>query len=130
MQVDEELREVDFGEWEGLSFGEVRSRWPREMAAWLADPAVAPPGGESFVAAQARVLRARQRLLDAYPEDLVIAVSHVTPIKLMVQVALEAPLAAMYRMHLDLASLTTIDLYADGPAVLRGFNDTAHLAAR
>ena len=65
----------------------------------------------------------------SYPEDTVLLVSHVTPIKLLVQLALEAPLAALYRMHLDLASLTTVDAYADGPAVLRVFNDTAHLVS-
>jgi probable phosphoglycerate mutase len=129
VQVDEDLREVDFGEWEGLTFAEVRKKWPNEMAAWLADPAVAPPGGESFLDAQQRVIAARERTLATYPEDTVLLVSHVTPIKLLVQLALEAPLAALYRMHLDLASLTTVDAYADGPAVLRVFNDTAHLVS-
>jgi probable phosphoglycerate mutase len=130
VEVEDGLRETDFGEWEGLTFGEVRKKWPDEMAAWWADPAVAPPGGESFLDAQRRVVAARQRVLAAHPEDTVLVVSHVTPIKLLVQLALEAPLAALYRMHLDLASLTTVDAYADGPTVLRGFNDIAHLAAR
>jgi probable phosphoglycerate mutase len=117
--VEEGLREVDFGAWEG--------QWPDEMAAWLADPAVPPPDGESFFDAQRRVVAARERLLATYPEDTVLVVSHVTPIKLLVQLALDAPLSALYRMHLDLASLTTVDAYADGPSVLRAFNDTAHL---
>jgi probable phosphoglycerate mutase len=130
VQVDEDLREVDFGAWEGLTFAEVRKGWPSEMAAWWADPAVAPPGGESFLDAQKRVKVARERLLASYPEDIVLVVSHVTPIKMFVQLALEAPLSALYRMHLDLAALTTVDAYADGPTVLRAFNDTAHLAQR
>ena len=129
VQVNEDLREVDFGEWEGLTFVEVHKKWPTEMAAWLADPAVAPPGGESFLDAQRRVVAAREWVLATYPEDTVLLVSHVTPIKLLVQLALEAPLGALYRMHLDLASLTTVDAYADGPAVLRVFNDTAHLVS-
>ena len=41
--------------------------------------------------------------------------------------ALLAPPPALYRMHLDVAALCEIDWYADGPAVLRSFNDTAHL---
>jgi probable phosphoglycerate mutase len=129
VQVEDGLREVDFGAWEGLSFAEVRKQWPDEMAAWLADPAVAPPDGESFLDAQRRIVAARERLLATYPEDTVLVVSHVTPIKLLVQLALDAPLSALYRMHLDLASLTTVDAYADGPSVLRAFNDTAHLGA-
>src|SRR6185312_7036467 len=98
VQVDEDLREVDFGAWEGLTFAEVRKKWPDEMAAWWADPAVAPPDGESFLDAQRRVVAARERVLATYPEDTVLVVSHVTPIKLLVQLALEAPLSALYRM--------------------------------
>jgi probable phosphoglycerate mutase len=51
----------------------------------------------------------------------------VTPIKTLVAAALLAPPAALYRMHLDVAALCEVDWYADGPAVLRSFNDTAHL---
>jgi len=46
--TDDGFREADFGAWEGLTFAEVQERWPAEMAAWLADPEVAPPGGESL----------------------------------------------------------------------------------
>ena len=52
----------------------------------------------------------------------------MTPIKTLVAAALLAPPAALYRMHLDVAALCEIDWYADGPAVLRSFNDTAHLS--
>jgi ribonuclease H / adenosylcobalamin/alpha-ribazole phosphatase len=126
--LDEGLRETDFGAWEGLRFREVQEGWPAEMAAWLADPAVAPPGGESFAAVSLRVTAALGRILDSYPGQRVLVVSHVTPIKTLVAAALLAPAAAMYRMHLDLAALSEIDWYADGPAVLRSYNDTAHLA--
>ena len=57
----------------------------------------------------------------------VLIVSHVTPIKTLVAAALLAPPAALYRMHLDVAALCESDWYADGPAVLRSFNDTGHL---
>ncbi|WP_062429526.1 bifunctional RNase H/acid phosphatase [Herbidospora daliensis] len=127
VHVDEDLRETDFGAWEGRTFAEIRDRWPHEMNAWLADPAVAPPGGESFVAAGHRVQRARERILAGHPGETVLVVSHVTPIKLLVRYALNAPPEALYRMHLDLACLSAIDYYSDGPSVLRVFNDTAHL---
>jgi ribonuclease H / adenosylcobalamin/alpha-ribazole phosphatase len=113
--TDEDLRETDFGAWEGLTFAEVRERWPAELTTWLADPAVPPPGGESFAAVNERA------------HQTILIVSHVTPIKTLVASALLAPPPALYRMHLDLAALCEIDWYADGPAVLRSFNDTAHL---
>ncbi|MFL6239114.1 MAG: bifunctional RNase H/acid phosphatase [Actinomycetes bacterium] len=128
--VDEDFAETDFGDWEGLTFAEVRERWPAEMAAWLADPAVAPPGGESFAATAKRALRGRDRVTAAHPAETVLIVSHVTPIKILTQDALQAPPSALYRLHVDLAAVAELDWYADGPAVLRLWNDTSHLAAR
>ena len=126
--TDDGFRETDFGAWEGLTFAEVRERWPAELATWLADPEVAPPGGESFTGVSARVTAALHRVLAARAGQTVLIVSHVTPIKMLVATALLAPPAALYRMHLDVAALCEIDWYADGPAVLRSFNDTGHLS--
>jgi probable phosphoglycerate mutase len=127
VEYDDDLRETDFGDWEGLTFTEAQRRWPAEVAAWLADPAAAPPGGESFAAVAIRVQAARERLMAAHARETVLVVSHVTPIKTLLTEALLAPPAAMYRMHLDVGSLSEIDWYSDGPAVVRSLNDTAHL---
>lgn len=127
--TEDGFRETDFGDWEGLTFAEVRERWPSEMTAWLADPQVAPPGGESFAEVSERVSAALDRVLAGRAGQRILIVSHVTPIKTLVAAALLAPSAALYRMHLDVAALCEIDWYADGPAVLRSFNDTAHLSS-
>jgi broad specificity phosphatase PhoE len=124
---DVDLAETDFGSWEGLSFGEVMARWPDEMAAWMADADAAPPGGESFAAVAVRVDAALDRLLAAYQGQTVVVVSHVTPIKTIVCRALLAPTAALFRMHLDVAALCEAAWFADGPALVRSLNDTAHL---
>ena len=121
--------ETDFGEWEGLTFAEIRGGWPKEMAAWLADPDVAPPGGESFTATFARVQSARDKLLAEHPGATVVLVSHVTPIKTLLRQALEAPPQALYRIHLDPASLSTTDWWPGGQAVVRLLNDTSHLGS-
>jgi len=126
--TDEGFRETDFGAWEGLAFTEVREGWAEEMAAWMADPQVAPPGGESFADVAVRVTAALHRVLAGREGQQVLIVSHVTPIKTLVAEALLAPPAALYRMHLDLAALSEIDWYANGTAVLRSFNDTGHLS--
>jgi broad specificity phosphatase PhoE len=126
--TDEGFRETDFGAWDGLTFAEVRERWPSEVTTWLADPSVSPPGGESFDQVSERVTAALHRILAERAHQTVLVVSHVTPIKTLVAAALLAPPAALYRMHLDVAALCEIDWYADGPAVLRSFNDTAHLS--
>ncbi|MFB4285403.1 bifunctional RNase H/acid phosphatase [Nonomuraea sp. MTCD27] len=127
VEVYEDLREADFGAWEGHTFTEVQRRWPAELAAWLADPEAAPPGGESFATTARRVQAAREELVERYEGKTVLAVSHVTPIKLLLRDALLAPLESLYRMHLDLACLSLVEYYADGPAVVKSFNDTSHL---
>ena len=125
--VEPGLRETDFGDWEGYTFAEVRERWPRELEAWLADTAVAPPFGESFTDTATRVRQARDRVLAAYGGQRVVVVSHVTPIKTLLRIALDAPPSALYRIHLDLACLSEVQWFADGPAVVRSLNDTGHV---
>ena len=121
------LRETDFGAWDGYTFGEVRDQWPAELDAWLASPAAAPPGGESFDDVTERVLAARADLLARYARRTVLVVSHVTPIKTLILDTLQAPLESLYAMELSAASLSVISYYADGRSSLRLFNDTAHL---
>lgn len=125
--TDDDLRETDFGAWEGLTFAEAQQRWPDEVTAWLADPAVAPPEGESFTAVGVRVRAALDRLLGQYPGQTVLVVSHVTPIKTLLTEALLAPPAALHRMFLDVGSLNEVHWFSDGPAVVRSLNDTGHL---
>lgn len=125
--VDDDLIEADFGQWQGLTFAEARERWPDELAAWLATPDAAPPGGESFAMVAMRVLAALDRIVGAHAHKRVVMVSHVTPIKTLICRALLAPPEAMFRMNLDVASLTRIDCFDNGSALVRSLNDTSHL---
>jgi ribonuclease H / adenosylcobalamin/alpha-ribazole phosphatase len=127
--IDDDLVETDFGAWEGLTFAEVMARWPEEMAAWINSVDAAPPGGESLAAAARRALAALDRILAHYPRATLVVVSHVTPIKTILCRALLAPPAALFRIHLDVASLSEAQWFADGPALVRSLNDTAHLRA-
>ncbi|MFE9770482.1 bifunctional RNase H/acid phosphatase [Streptomyces sp. NPDC005931] len=126
--VDDGLRETDFGAWEGLSFGEVRARHPEDLNTWLSDPGAEPTGGgESFAATATRVAAARDKLIAAYAGRTVLLVTHVTPIKTLVRLALGAPPESLFRMELSAASLSAVAYYSDGNASVRLFNDTSHL---
>ncbi|MDC2953042.1 bifunctional RNase H/acid phosphatase [Streptomyces gilvifuscus] len=128
VSVEDEIRETDFGAWEGLTFGEVRERYPDDLDRWLADPTVEPSGGgESFAATATRIAAARDKLVAAYAGRTVLLVSHVTPIKTFIQLALGAPPESLFRMELSAASLSAVAYYADGNASVRLFNDTSHL---
>jgi probable phosphoglycerate mutase len=125
--VEPDLRETDFGAWEGLTFAEAAREHPAAMEAWLNDPDAAPPDGESFTEVTERVAAARDRLLAAHTGRTLLIVSHVTPIKTLVRLALAAGPEALYRIELAAASLTDLRYYSDGPVSLRTLNDTAHL---
>ncbi|MET7392658.1 histidine phosphatase family protein [Dactylosporangium sp. NPDC005572] len=128
VEVDDDLVECDFGEWEGLTFGEVRERYPAELDRWLASTAVAPPGGESFQQVSMRVRRAVRRLQERYEGRQIAVVSHVTPIKLLLRDALAAGESFLHRLYLDPAGLSLVDSWPDGGVAVRAVNETAHLA--
>ncbi|HEX3336956.1 MAG TPA: bifunctional RNase H/acid phosphatase [Jatrophihabitans sp.] len=127
VEVVDDLAETDFGTWEGLTFAEARTHNPAELKAWLASPDTAPPGGESFTAVGRRVRRGREAVIAAHVGDVVVVVTHVTPIKLLLRFALDAPPSAMFRLFLDTASVSMIDYFADGNSSVRLVNDTSHL---
>ncbi|MEJ5998522.1 bifunctional RNase H/acid phosphatase [Corynebacterium sp. H130] len=129
MKVDvmDELAELDFGLWEGKTFAEVISADPELHQNWLADTSVSAPGGESVQAVNRRVKKALESLKEQYPAGNVLVVSHVTPIKLLLRAALDAPTSVVNKIHLDLASLSIAEFYADGPTTIKLVNDTAHI---
>lgn len=123
VEVEEGLAEAAFGTWDGLTFHEVQQAYPDDLDAWLGSLDVAPGGhGDSFEEMDRKVRRTRDRILSGHAGKAVLAVTHVTPIKLLVRMALGAPLDAVYRMELAPASVTVISWFADGTASLRMFN--------
>jgi ribonuclease H / adenosylcobalamin/alpha-ribazole phosphatase len=113
------LVETDFGDWEGLTFAEAAARDPDLHRRWLGDETVRPPGGESFAEVGVRVAALRDQLLAEYPGQTLLLVSHVTPIKLMLRLALGVGASMLYRLHLDLASLSIAEFYPDGGCSVR-----------
>ena len=128
VHVDDDLIETDFGEWEGLTFLEAAQRQPDLHGRWLRDTSLAAPGGESFDEVQHRVARARDRIVTDHGASTVLVVSHVTPIKTLLRLALGAGPSILHRLHLDLASLSVAEFYPDDGASVRLVNDTSYLS--
>jgi alpha-ribazole phosphatase len=119
VEVDERLIELDYGTWDGLALSDVSAdNW----ASWRNDPEFAPPGGERLSDVTARVASFCAEVLG---DDLVIAVSHVSPIKAAVCGALRVDDRATWRMQLDVAAVTRIGRRSDGGAYLIAFNDAS-----
>ncbi|GAA1462141.1 bifunctional RNase H/acid phosphatase [Williamsia maris] len=127
VHTHEGLTETDFGEWEGLTFREAIERDADLHKRWMGDISVAPPGGESFADVTTRVRAATGDVVSQYGPGTVLVVTHVTPIKTILRLALDAGPSLLFRLHLDLASLSIAEIYPDGGASVTLVNDTNHL---
>jgi broad specificity phosphatase PhoE len=121
--VDERWIELDYGELDGTPLRDV----PREVwAAWRADPAWVPPGGESLMALGDRVRDACAALADEAANGDVIVVTHVSPVKAALAWALGVGDEISFRAYVAPASITTIATSGARPS-LHGFNGCTHL---
>ncbi len=127
LDVHDGLVETDFGAWEGLTFTEAAQQYADLHREWLGDATVEPPHGESFRDVFERVRSTCDELVARHAGRTVVVVSHVTPIKSLLRIGLDAGPSLFYRLHLDLASLSVIEFYPDGNASVRLVNDTSHL---
>ncbi len=125
--VDDGLIETDFGAWDGLTFNEAAQRDPELHPRWLRDTGTTPPGGESFDNVLDRVVAVRERIIAEHRGSTVLVVSHVTPIKMLLRLALDAGPGILYRLHLDLASLSIAEFYSDGASSVRLVNQIGYL---
>ena len=125
--IDDDLRETDFGDWDGFTLAEIQQRWPAAAAAWRRDPEQAPSGGESFAETAQRVNRACDRLLRDHSGQTVLVVSHISPIKILLCRALGVPLGTIYRLYLGSACISKIQWHGREFAAVHCVNDTSHL---
>jgi ribonuclease H / adenosylcobalamin/alpha-ribazole phosphatase len=124
--VDDDLREIDFGDWEGCTVEDVDSRWPGRLPAWRADASLRAPGGESVAEVARRVRVARQRLSERNAGAAVLVVSHLYPVRLSVLDALGAPLEAVHRMVHEPTAVSELSM-RNGTWALVRYNDSGHL---
>lgn len=122
-EIDDRLTEMEYGEWEGLRPRDVTAAQWNE---WRASPDYRPPGGESMREVFQRVSSLCDELLEQRDQGLVIAVSHVSPIKSAIAWALQAGPDMTWRMHLSLSSISRI-YEQDGHPFLVSFNETVQL---
>ncbi len=128
LRMDSRLAEGSFGRWEGLTRQEVLARGRRDAALlgrWEADPACAPPGGESIQDIQKRVISLVNELHREFAGSSIVLVSHVGPIKALLAAVLDMPLQSSRRLFLDPGTISAVE-WGDRP-LLRLFNSHTHL---
>ena len=123
----EDVIEIDYGEWTGLTFDQIRQdeRWQM----WSRSRSIAAvPGGEGWRQVQERVVGALFDLRQTHPEGSVVVVGHGDVIRAALLFALGMPLDFYSRIEVGLASISTIQIDSSGIRVL-AVNERPRLAA-
>jgi alpha-ribazole phosphatase len=127
--IDDGLREIAYGTWEGRTEAEVKRSDPDAYDAWRTDPSlVSPPGGESAFDIAARALPVVLRARREHPQGRVMLVSHKATVRVIVAALLGMPLGR-FRSHVacPTASITSFEFGERGPMLVR-VGDVHHLA--
>ena len=127
VEIAPQLDEIDYGEWTGRSFEELRA-----VGLWrdfnLLRSCTRIPGGELMIEVQARVLELMERLSRRHPEMTVALISHADVIRAALAHSLGMPLDFVLRLEVSLASSSMVAMEPCGPRVLcinntEGMND-------
>ena len=127
--IEPGLREMAFGDWEGLTRDEVAERWPDLFDLWRTSPERAvPAGGEGVLEVAGRAGKALQQIRDLHPEGTVVVVSHAIVLRLIVLDALGLGPDRLWSLDASPSGLTEIEYQPDWATVHR-MNTLAHLGA-
>jgi broad specificity phosphatase PhoE len=125
--VCSELREVDYGKFEGLTFEQITQLYPKLAGLCLNwDLQLKFPDGESVEELEQRVSKFLKRLKNLDQEQTILIAAHGGPLRLIICSLLGIEPKHWRQMHLDLASLSIVDIYPE-VAILSLLNDTSHL---
>lgn len=124
-KLDADLRERDFGLWEGMSFEEIDEQFPDDFRAWAKNPLrFSPMGGESTLEVKERVMGALKRILDRHAGETVAVVGHGGVNRVALCHFMGMPLENIFRIEQEFACVNIVEFYDGYPVVklLNGVN--------
>ena len=119
IELLEQAREVDFGEWEGLTFEEIAKQYPDFVDAWMNEDDFCFPKGESLKAFELRIKELASKILQSNHERVVL-VSHGGVMRHLICEFLGLSFKQSLLFQIDLASLTKLQIFENGKGVLQG----------
>lgn len=120
-----QLRELNIGIWEGLTWNEISDRWPEEWQARLADLVnYRVPKGENLLDVEARVMPAIDEIIKLHGGEEVLVVGHGGVNRIILLNAIGAPLKGMFNIEQNYGCHNVIDYYADGRQTVKLLNET------
>lgn len=128
---NDDLSEINFGSWEGLTFKEVAARFPADYKLWRLDPVLGPmtDGEGSLKNCSERGKKIMLDLVKKHPGETIAVVSHGGFIKTSLLGLFDLPMTLYHQIAMGNTCLTTIRFDEDLHPVLMGLNDTSHLAS-
>ncbi|AKU16621.1 bifunctional RNase H/acid phosphatase [Luteipulveratus mongoliensis] len=125
---DADWDEQSFGEWDGLTFGEISERFPDDLNRLRSDEGFAVDGGgETHVQMAKRVEQAMQRTLAlAGSGGTAVVATHRKPIMVILASILDISAERAWRLAASPASITGIEVWRDGNVSIAFLNDTHH----
>lgn len=129
MVAIDELTEIGFGEWDGLTNEEMIAVFEEQYNAWRGSFDVAPPGGESLKDFDSRVRKAFDSILQQYSGQTVVVVAHVMPIRALLRLANDSLVAGFWRTNIGPASISIARYWGYEAAEVICMNSTAHLSS-
>ena len=124
---NENLREISFGDWDGLTHEEAQQKDSTLWQSWRGSWSVSPPNGESLEVFDQRLQLARQQITERHAGKTVVVVAHVMPIRGFLGWAFDAAAAAYWRPQVAPCSISIIRVWGDETAEVVTANHTAHL---
>jgi phosphoserine phosphatase len=119
--------DIDYGDWQGRTFDEVRSAAPEAFNDWRRRPHLAAiPNGETLADVGARVTRVMQEVIPRHPGETVLVVGHDSVNRVFLLIALELSLSQYWRIHQDTCGVNILT-YDDDGWTAKSINETAHL---
>lgn len=127
VRVEPDLREVNYGKWEGLSEAELKADFAESWGKRSADPVnVAPPDGESYADLWARLQPVWERIVSQTEHKNIVVVGHNGSVRAILCTLLGTPLSNLRRIQINNCSLSRVEIAASG-TLIRCLNDTHHL---
>jgi len=124
-----DLREIGFGDWDGLTNEELFVGHEKQYQAWRGSYDLAPPNGESLKDFDVRLNRGLDFILDKYSGKTVVVVAHVMPIRGLLRIANDASVAGYWRVDLGPASISIARFWGREGAEIVCVNSTSHLSS-
>jgi alpha-ribazole phosphatase len=118
LNVDDRLRELDFGELEGRTYDEIEREQPELFRRWMETPTLVRfPGGESYAELRARVAAAVSDVVAASADRTVAIVSHGGVIRAALAVTLGLPDDRAFALDVGYARVSVVDWFDDTPVI-------------